>query len=78
MVPEGFGVTAAKLDVMFRVVRKRADIDGTTFHGTRHKAITRLANKLHVLDFARMVGLSDIRQLQTHYNETAFDIAARL
>lgn len=49
-----------------------------TFHDTRHEAITRLAKKLHVLDLARMVGHSDIRQLHTYYNETAADIAARI
>lgn len=78
MVPEGFGVTAATLDAMFRVARKRAGINDMTFHDTRHEAITRLAKKLHVLDLARMVGHSDIRQLQTYYNETAADIASRL
>ncbi|MFS2004649.1 tyrosine-type recombinase/integrase [Duganella sp. CT11-25] len=78
MVPEGFGVTAATLDAMFRVARKRAGITDMTFHDTRHEAITRLAKKLHVLDLARMVGHSDIRQLQTYYNETAADIAAKL
>ncbi len=78
MVPEGFGVTSATLDAMFRVATTRAGIEGMTFHDTRHEAITRLAKKLHVLDLARMVGHSDIRQLQTYYNETAADIAARL
>lgn len=78
MVPEGFGVTAATLDAMFRVARKRAGILDMTFHDTRYEAITRLARKLHVLDLARMVGHSDIRQLQTYYNETAADIAAKL
>lgn len=78
MVPEGFGVTAATLDAMFRVARKRAGILDMTFHDTRHEAITRLAKKLHVLDLARMVGHSDIRQLQTYYNESAEDIASRL
>jgi integrase len=78
MVPDGFGVTTATLDAMFRVARTRAKIEGMTFHDTRHEAITRLAKKLHVLDLARMVGHSDIRQLQTYYNETAADIAKRL
>lgn len=78
MVPEGFGVTSATLDAMFRKAREKAGIEGMTFHDTRHEAITRLAKKLHVLDLARMVGHSDIRQLQTYYNETAADIAARL
>lgn len=78
MVPEGFGVTTASLDAMFRVARHKAGIEGLTFHDTRHEAITRLAAKLHVLDLARMVGHQDIKQLQTYYNPTAADIARRL
>lgn len=78
MVPEGFGVTSATLYAMFRKAREKAGIEGMTFHDMRHEAITRLAKKLHVLDLARIVGHSDIRQLQTYYNESAADIAARL
>ncbi|MES2898681.1 MAG: site-specific integrase [Pseudomonadota bacterium] len=78
MVPEGFGITTATLDAMFRVARDRAQIEGLTFHDTRHEAITRLAAKLNVLDLARMVGHRDIKQLQVYYNASAEDIAARL
>lgn len=78
MVPDGFGITSATLDAMFRKAKEKVGIEGMTFHDTRHEAITRLAKKLHVLDLARMVGHSDIRQLQAYYNETAADIAARL
>lgn len=79
MAPGGFGITTASLDSMFRTARdKRTDIKGLTFHDTRHEAITRLAKKLHVLDLARMVGHHDIKQLQTYYNATADDIAAKL
>jgi integrase len=78
MVPEGFGITTATLDAMFRVARQKAGIEGLTFHDTRHEAITRLASKLNVLDLARMVGHQDIKQLQTYYNATADDIAGKL
>ena len=74
----GFGVTVATLNAMFRIARKTAGIEGMIFHDTRHEAITRLADKLHVLDLARIVGHSDIRQLQTYCNETAADVANRL
>ncbi|MYM29026.1 tyrosine-type recombinase/integrase [Duganella sp. CY15W] len=46
MVPNGFGITTATLDAMFRMARKRAGVEGLTFHDTRHEAITRLAAKL--------------------------------
>lgn len=78
MVPDGFGLTPPVLDTMFRVARRRADVEGLTFHDTRHEAITRLAGKLNVLDLARMVGHQDIKQLQTYYNATAEDIATKL
>jgi integrase len=32
MVPDGFGITTQTLDAMFRVARKRAGIEGLTFH----------------------------------------------
>ena len=44
----------------------------------RHDAITRLAQKLNVLQLARMVGHRDIRSLQTYYNETAESMARLL
>lgn len=43
-----------------------------------HYAITRLAQKLNVLQLARMVGHRDIRSLQTYYNETAESMARLL
>ena len=78
MVSDGFDLTPATLDAMFRRARDTTGIKGLTFHDTRHEAITRLASKLNVLDLARMVGHQDIRQLQTYYNATADDIAAKL
>lgn len=79
MVPEGFGITAASLDAMFRVARKeRTTIENLTFHDTRHEAITRLAKKLHVLDLARVVGHKDLKRLMVYYNLSAEDIADKL
>lgn len=78
LVPDGFGISTATLDALFRKARDRTPIKGLTFHDTRHEAITRLAGKLGVLDLARMVGHRDIRQLQDYYNATADEIAAKL
>lgn len=78
MVPEGFGLNSAILDALFRKAKKNAGIEGLTFHDTRHEAITRLAQKLDVLDLARMVGHTNVKQLLTYYNPTAEDIASRL
>ncbi len=73
-----FGLSAASLDALFRKAKERCMIADMTFHDTRHEAITRLAQKLGVLDLARMVGHRDLRMLQIYYNETAAQIAARL
>lgn len=78
LVPDGFGLTPAILDALFRKAKKNAGIEGLTFHDTRHEAITRLAQKLDVLDLARMVGHTNINQLRVYYNPTAEDIASRL
>lgn len=78
LVPSGFDLTPAILDALFRKAKKNAGIEGMTFHDTRHEAITRLAQKLDVLDLARMVGHTNINQLRTYYNPTAEDIASRL
>ena len=45
---------------------------------TEHDAITRLAQRLNVLQLARMVGHRDIRSLQVYYNETAESMARPL
>ena len=73
-----FGLTASNISTLFAKLRKRAGVDGLTYHDSRHAAITRLAKKLHVLDLARMVGHRDIRQLQAYYNTSASDIAKLL
>ena len=63
---------------IFRRALKLAEIDGLTFHDSRHEALTRLARKLDVLDLARMVGHRDPRSLMIYYNATASEIAQRL
>ncbi|MBT8169819.1 tyrosine-type recombinase/integrase [Falsiruegeria litorea] len=73
-----FGLSSRQLDVLFRKSRDKANVVGLTFHDSRHAAITALSKKLDVLDLARMVGHSDIRQLMTYYNESAENIAKRL
>jgi integrase len=78
LCPDGFGITTATLDAMFRKYRNKTTITGLTFHDTRHEAITRLAKKLHVLDLARMTGHKDIKKLMIYYNEAAEDIADKL
>lgn len=73
-----FGIDPGTLDTLFRRFRKRAGLDGFTFHDSRHTAATRLAQKLHVLDLCKVFGWSDPKRAMTYYNPTGADIAARL
>ena len=65
-------------DMLFRRAVKRSGIEDLKFHDSRHEALTRLAQKVVVLDLARMTGHKDPRSLMIYYNATAEVIAARL
>jgi len=56
----------------------RSGIEDMTYHDSRHEGITRLAQKMDVLDLARTVGIKNLKQLMTYYNATPEEIAARL
>lgn len=73
-----FDLEPRSLSTIFRRAVKSANIDGLTFHDTRHEAITRLASKLDVLDLARMVGHRDIKMLLIYYNKKADELATLL
>lgn len=73
-----FGLTTASLDAMFRKYRKRAGLEGFTFHDTRHTSATWLARKLHVLDLCRIFGWGNPAMAMIYYNATASDIARLL
>jgi integrase len=73
-----FGLQPRQVDALFRKARDRAGIADLHWHDSRHTAITRLAQRLHVLDLARMVGHRDLKQLQTYYNPAAEELAEKL
>jgi integrase len=79
-VEEGpiFGMASGTLSTQFGRIVDDTGIDDLTFHDTRHEAITRLAKKFDVLDLARAVGIRDIKQLMTYYNQTAAELAKLL
>lgn len=76
--PTCFKLDAEQRDSNFRKYRNKTDIIGLTFHDTRHEAMTRLAQKLHILDLARMTGVKDLKTLMVYYNATATEIAKKL
>lgn len=73
-----FNLEAGQIDGSFRRAKDRCMIDDLHFHDTRHLAITRLAQKIDVLDLARMIGHRDLKKLMIYYNPTAEDIAKKL
>lgn len=74
----GWDLTARQLDASFRQMRDEAGLKDLHFHDTRRTAITRLSKKLDVLELARMVGHTDIKQLLTYYRADAGEIAGKL
>ncbi len=63
---------------IFRRSVKLAGIENIHFHDTRHEGITRLAQKISILDLAKIVGHRDIRSLMHYYDASAEEIAERL
>lgn len=76
--PTCFKVDDRQRDSIFRKYRTLAGINDMTFHDSRHEALTRLAQKLHILDLARMVGMKNTKTLMIYYNATATEIACKL
>ena len=73
-----FDVSVANLDALFRKIKDKAMITDLTFHDQRHLGITRLAQKFGVLDLARIVGHTNIKELMTYYNPTINELVGRL
>jgi integrase len=75
---EGWSLNTAQLDASFRQMKNEAGLEDLHFHDTRRTAITNLSKKLDVLELARMVGHTDIKELLTYYRASASDIAGKL
>ena len=71
-------VRSATASSLFKKACKKAGVENLRFHDTRHEGLTRLAQKIGVLDLARVVGHRDTRSLMVYYNPTATEIADRL
>lgn len=73
-----FGLGAQTLDALFRRARKRAGLEGFTFHDSRHTAATRLAQRLHVLELCKVFGWARTDQALTYFNPSVQDLADKL
>ena len=69
------GVNSGTCSVLCLKAIKKTGIKNLKFHDTRHEATTRLAQKLHVLDLARVTGHRDIKMLMRYYNKSAIELA---
>lgn len=74
-----FGITTQQVDALFRKGKQRCMIDDLHFHDARHEALTRMSEKLNVMQLAKIAGLRDLRILQgVYYNPDIGDIADKL
>lgn len=73
-----FQLKSGSLSTIFRTHRQKTDIQDLVFHDTRHEAITRLADHLHVLELAAVTGHRNLNELLTYYNKSAGDLAMKL
>ena len=82
MIPQNhgniFNISANSVCTTFRKAVKECNIIDLRFHDSRHEACTRLAQKLAVLDLAKMIGHRDTRSLMIYYNPTIAELADRL
>lgn len=78
LLPEGFQLTDAQKDSLFRKARVAAGIENLHFHDSRAEAVYRLSKKLDVLELARMIGHRNVASLMHYYESTADELAAKL
>lgn len=74
-----FNISTGSLDTLFRKVRDRAGVLDLTYHDSRHAAITAMAQsrKYDVLELARIVGHTNIKELMTYFNPTIEELVQR-
>ena len=78
-VPDGFTVSSESASTFFRRACKNAEVDGLRFHDSRREALTRLSQKVDVMELARISGHRDLRVLlNTYYRPDISDLASKL
>jgi integrase len=75
---DGIPLSAGSISGLFARLCEDVGIEGLTFHDLRATAITRLAQKLDVLQLAKMIGHKNPKMLMVYYRESAEDIARKL
>lgn len=84
LCPDGFGVSTAQIDALFRKGRAKAarampSVADIHFHDARRTATIALADKLQPMELAKITGHRDLKVLlNTYYGVKADDLAKRL
>ncbi len=74
-----FGMNEAVMSTLFTRIRRRALVEGLTFHDARRTALTRMAAKVDVMTLAKISGHRDLRVLlDTYYKPDMSEIAGKL
>lgn len=85
LAPDGFGLSSAQIDALFRKARHKAVAKGHKgladihFHDSRRTATIALSKKLTPMELAKVTGHKDLKTLlNTYYGITADDLAKKL
>lgn len=75
-----FGLKVNSLDAMFRKYRKRAGLEGFTFHDARHTAATWMVkySKLNVLELCKIFGWTDPKMAMVYFQPTTKDLLEKM
>lgn len=73
-----FSTSETAITEGFQRVAKRAGIADFRFHDLRHEATSRLAEKLHMHELAKVTGHKSPRMLMRYYHPRAEDLAKKL
>lgn len=77
--PEGFAVNMEVASALFRKACVKAKIEDLHFHDSRREGLTRLSEKVDIMQLARISGHRDTRTLfQVYYAPKAKDLATLL
>lgn len=73
-----FNLKTSQMDALFRKARGNSLVEGLRYHDLRATGITRLAQRLNILELARSVGHRDLKMLQVYFRDSAEEISKKL
>lgn len=73
-----FPVRKQSVDALYRGICVKLGIENLHLHDSRHEAVSQMADKLHILELASVIGHRDLKSLQIYYNPRPTDLAKKL